>query len=372
VLVNERYDVIVVGAGAMGTSAARHLAARGRRVLLLDRFEVGHARGSSGGPTRIFRLAYHDPFYARLARRALEAWRALEEESGEVLLTTTGGLDVGPEVPATAAVLDAAGERYELLTTDEARARWPALQLDLGAPILFQGDGGVLRAEGAVRAQARLAIAAGAVLRESTTVRSLEPGRDGVAVTTTEGERHDAPVAIVAAGPWAAPLLATIGIHLQLTPSREQVSYFELPEAASLPTVIDWNDDRIEVPYAEPDPAAHGSVKVGFHRSGPIVSPDATGAPDPSLHARAEAFAARRYPGARPTGRTDTCFYTTTPDEDFVLGRTGPVVVASPCSGHGFKFAPLFGEVLADLAIGDEPRIDLSRFRLDRDALRAS
>jgi sarcosine oxidase len=371
VLVGERYDAIVVGAGAMGTSTARHLAARGRRTLILERFEVGHARGSSGGPTRIFRLAYHHPSYARLAREALDTWRALEEEAGEALLTTTGGLDVGPEVPATAAVLDAAGERYELLTTDEARERWPALYLDPGAQVLFQADGGVLRADATVRAQARLAVAAGARLREATTVGSFEPAGDGITVTTLEGERHEAGVVVLAAGPWAGPLLAAAGIHLRLAPSREQVSYFELPRTTPLPTVIDWNDERVEVPYAVPDPAEPGGFKVGFHRSGPVVSPDSAGEPDPSLHARAEAFAARRYPGARPAGRTDTCFYTTTPDEDFVLGRLGPVVVASPCSGHGFKFAPMFGEVLADLATDAEPRIDLSMFRPDREALRA-
>jgi sarcosine oxidase len=368
--VSERYDAIVVGAGAMGTSAARHLASRGRHVLMLERFEIGHARGSSGGPTRIFRLAYHHPSYTRLARRAFDTWRALEGEAGEVLLTTTGGLDVGPEVPATTAVLDAAGERYELLTTEQAHERWPALHLDAGAQVLFQADGGVLRAEATVRVQARLAVAAGAVLRDATTVGSFELVGDGVTVTTLEGERYEAAVAVVAAGPWAAPLLAAAGIRLRLTPSREQVSYFELLGAPAMPTVIDWNDERVEVPYAVPDPAEPGAFKAGFHRSGPVVSPDEASTPDPSLHERAEAFAARRYPGAWPTGRIDTCFYTTTPDEHFALGRTGPVVVASPCSGHGFKFAPLFGEVLADLATGAAPGIDLSMFRLDREALR--
>jgi len=354
----------------MGTSTARHLAARGRSVLLLERFELGHARGSSGGPTRIFRLPYHHPSYTRLARRMVGYWRALEEQAGESLLVTTGGLDVGPVVPATAAVLDAAGESYELLTAEEVHLRWPALLLDPGAPALYHSEAGVLRAEATVQAQARLAVAAGADVREGTTAEKIEHAGDGVAVTTATGERWEAPVAVVTAGPWAGPLLAAAGIDLPLVPSREQVSYFELPEPVDLPTLIDWNTERIEVPYAVPDPAEPGSFKAGFHRSGPVVAPDGSGEPDPSLIARAEAFAARRCPGARPTGRTDTCFYTCTPDEDFAIGRVGPIVVASPCSGHGFKFAPLFGEVLADLATGAQPSIDLSMFRLDRAALR--
>ncbi len=369
-MVSERSDVIVIGAGAMGTSTARHLAARGRSVLLLERFDLGHARGSSGGPTRIFRLPYHNPSYTRLARRALGTWRALEDESDETLLTITGGLDVGPVVPATAAVLDAAGEPYELMTAEDVHLRWPALRLDPGAPAIYHAEAGVLRAETTVRAQARLAVAAGAELREGTTVEKIERAGDAVAVTTATGERWEAPAAVVTAGPWAGPLLATAGIDLPLVPSREQVSYFELPDPADLPTLIDWNAERIEVPYAVPDPAEPGSFKAGFHRSGPVAAPDGAGEPDPSLVARAEAFAARRYPGARPTGRTDTCFYTCTPDEDFAIGCVGPIVVASPCSGHGFKFAPLFGEVLADLATGAQPSVDLSMFRVDRRALR--
>jgi sarcosine oxidase len=368
--VGERYDAVVVGAGVMGTSTARHLAQRGRRVLVLERFEVGHAQGSSGGPTRIFRLPYHLPSYTRLARRALHAWRALEDESGQTLLTTTGGLDAGPVVPATAAVLDAAGERYELLSAEQAHERWPALRLDPGAQVLYQDEAGVIRAETTVRTQAAMAVNAGAEIRERTVAATVDPAGDAVAVTTTDGERYEAACAVVAAGPWAGPLLSGSGIHLPLETSREQVSYFELDRANELPTVIDWNAERVEVPYGVPDPSEPGSFKAGFHRSGPVVPPDGSGEPDPSLRARAEAFAARRYPGARPSGRIDLCFYTTTPDEDFAIGRIGPIVVASPCSGHGFKFAPLFGEALADLAIGAEPSIDLSMFRLDRAALR--
>lgn len=372
----------------MGTSAARHLAGRDRRVLLVERFEIGHANGSSGGPTRIFRLPYHRPSYTRLARRALASWRALEGEAGETLLSTTGGLDVGPVVPATAAVLDAAGESYELLSAEEVHQRWPALHLDPGAQALFQDEAGVLRAEATVRAQARLAEARGAEVRERTIVETLEPTGDLVTVVTADGERLFADTAVVTAGPWAGPLLATIGLDLRLETSREQVSFFDLlaatelsrgPErarAADLPTVIDWNAERAEVPYAVPDPWEPGSFKAGLHRAGPVVppiapdDPDGPGEPDPSLVARAEAFAARRYPDARPTGRTDICFYTSTPDEDFAIGRVGPVVVASPCSGHGFKFAPLFGEVLADLATGADPSIDLGMFSLDRPGLR--
>ncbi|MBA3690976.1 MAG: FAD-dependent oxidoreductase, partial [Actinobacteria bacterium] len=148
------FDAIVVGGGAMGTAAARSLASRGRATLLLERFTFGHANGSSGGPTRIFRLTYHDPEYVRMARDALEAWRELEDAAGEPLMITTAGLDVGEGGRTSAAALAAAGERCTSISAEEVRERWPALRFAPDAEIFVQEDGGVCRAERTVRAQA--------------------------------------------------------------------------------------------------------------------------------------------------------------------------------------------------------------------------
>jgi sarcosine oxidase len=366
------FDAIVVGGGAMGTAAARSLAARGRDTLLLERFTFGHANGSSGGPTRIFRLTYHDPEYVRMARHALESWSELEDAAGEPLMINTAGLDVGEGGRTSAAALAAAGESCAYISAEEVADRWPSLRFAPDAEIFVQEDGGVCRAEHAVRAQARLAAELGATLRESTVVERMSPSGDGVEVVTSEGEVVRAPVAVVTAGPWAAALLGTAGITLPLVPSFEQVTYFELDDAAPLPTIIDWQTDPVHTPYWVPDPTEPGHFKIALHMSGPSVDADErTFDPDPARVSAVETYAADHVSRYRPTGRTDTCLYTNTPDEDFVIDRVGPLVIGSPCSGHGFKFVPFVGEQLARLATGEGPAVDLGRFSASRPALTA-
>ncbi len=367
----QRLDAIVVGAGAMGTAAARNLAMTGRETLLIERFSIGHPNGSSGGPTRIFRYAYHDVGYVRLAMAARETWDELEDASGEPLFRVTGCIDVGPEALQRASLLEAVGLRVERMSGADANERWPSLALPIEADVVFQPDGAVLKADRTVEAQARLAVAAGATIVEGTTVVGISAAGDGVALTTSDGTRFETPVAVVAAGPWAEPLLATAGIDVPLRPTLEQVTYFELgPDRAAPPPVIDWLYDEEHPAYVVPDPWEPGGFKVGLHRSGPATDADGRSFdPDPGRLQRVLDYVAVQVPAARPTDRTDTCLYTITPDEDFVLDRVGPVVIASPCSGHGFKFAPLFGRALAALAAGDEPVFDLSAFRIDRPSL---
>jgi sarcosine oxidase len=356
------HDVIVVGGGVMGTSAARWLVARGRDTLLLERFEIGHARGSSGGPTRIFRLTYEHPDHVRLARRALREWRALEAEAGETLVITTAGLDLGQGGRSSAQALEAAGEPLAYLAPEAVHERWPALRLDAGTETFVQEDGGVCMAERTVRAQARLAAEAGADVRENAKVIRLEATGTG-AIVHTEGERFHAPVVVVTAGPWAQGLLATAAIDLPLTPSFEQVTYFALEDPSPLPTLIDWDVDPPRTPYTVPNPEETGRFKVALHMSGPPVDADARSfEPDPERVEKVTAYAARRFATHRPEGGTDTCLYTNTPDEDFVLDRRGPVVIGSPCSGHGFKFAPLMGRILADLATAQPAPMPIERF----------
>ena len=171
------FDAIVVGGGTTGTSSGRSLTERGRSVLLLERFEIGHARGSSGGPTRIFRISYHHPDYVRMARLALEEWRDLEAKAGETLLVSTGGLDVGPGGRETANALEAAGERFEYLKPQAVRERWPSLRFQPDSEILHQEDGGVCMAERTVRAQARLAAEGGATILQHTKVERVTVAR---------------------------------------------------------------------------------------------------------------------------------------------------------------------------------------------------
>jgi sarcosine oxidase len=368
-----RYDVIVVGGGAMGTAAARNLAMRGRSTLLLERFTFGHDKGSSGGPTRIFRYAYHTPGYARMAMQARPAWDELQSAGGEELLRVTGGLDVGPAALPRAAILEAAGAAVERWSAGRVAERWPSLQLPEVADIVFQPDGGVIRASRTVQVQARLAAEAGADVREQTTARSIEPSNDGARVRTDRDEAFEGDVVVVAAGPWAAPLLGPAGFNLALRPNLEQATYFRLDPDRTLPTVIDWFADEAHPPYLVPDPFEAGHFKVGLHMAGPPTDAETrTFDADPVRVAKVRDYVAAHVAEATDLDRTDTCLYTIAPDEDFVLDRVGPLVIASPCSGHGFKFVPLFGQAIADLATGAPTPFPVEPFRADRAAIQAS
>ena len=368
----DKADVVIVGGGAMGTSAARALAKRGRDVVVLERFELGHSHGSSGGPTRIFRLSYHHPDYVRMARRAIASWRDLEREAGEPLLVPVGGIDVGDPGGLRAAALEAAGEHYERISSTAATERWPGIRLPEGVDVLAQDDAGVCLVERTLRALHRSAVAEGATIRERTAVDSIaRSGPDAVEVRTADRTIRSGAV-VVAAGAWASDLLRGVGIDLPLRPTLEQVTYFRdeaTTPPGSPPTIVDWTRDPIA--YTVPDPTDPGSFKVALHLSGPVVDPDAhPREPDPARVEAVLRYANETFPGAGPTGVTETCHYTNAPDEDFVLDRVGPVVIASPCSGHGFKFVPLVGELVADLVTGAEPAVPLARFASDRASLR--
>ena len=376
---SEQYDAIVVGGGVMGTATALELASRGRHTLLLERFAFGHARGSSGGPTRIFRFTYEHPDYVRMAGPALDAWRELEDASGERLLYTTGGIDIGEGGRRSADALVAAGAPFAWLTPEATMERWPGLVIAPGTPVLLQEQGGVCMAERTVRAQARVATDAGATMREETVVRAIDRRGDGVQLTTDRGDRYTAPVAVVTAGPWAGPLLRTAGIDLPLVPSFEQVTYCRLVgEPYLFPTIIDWSgvstrglpsdgDGSTKTPYALPNPEEPGSIKMALDRSGPDADPDTRSfEPDPERLARLAAWASRRFLPLVEAQPPETCLYTNTPDGEFVLDRLGPIVVGSPCSGHGFKFAPLIGKILADMATGTPISLRLEAFQAGR------
>jgi monomeric sarcosine oxidase len=363
---------VIVGGGVMGTAAARALSSRGRAVLLLERFTFGHANGSSGGTTRNFRLTYHDPVYVRMARQALDRWRRLESDAGLELLRVVGGLDVGEATDESAAALHAAGESFERPSAAEVTERWPLLRFDEGSMFLYQPEGAILRADEVIEAQVRLARTAGAELRERTVVDSLRAVGGGVELVTSDGDAIQAPAAIVAAGAWAASLLHEAGTDLPLRPTLEQSTSFEMDEGgSSIPTIIDWDSAPSQPPYLVPNPFRPGEFKAGTHLSGPVVDLNARSFdPDPDREARTVGWIGARLASSPRLLRTETCLYTTTPDEDFVIDRIGPLVVASPCSGHGFKFAPLVGDVLADLVTGEPPPVPLDRFKADRRALR--
>jgi sarcosine oxidase len=345
--VTDDAEIVVVGAGIAGAATARALARSGHAVVLLEQFAIGHAHGSSHGGSRIFRLSYPEERYVRLARRALDGWRELEAEAGEKLILPTGSLDLRATANVNAAALAACDVDHERLTGAEVAKRWP-IAVEPTEPALFQPDGGVTRADRAYAAFLRGARAAGADVREEQSVTAIKVGDDAVSVVT-EAETIRARAVVVTAGAWARRLLEPLGFELPVTVTRETVTYFALERAEELPTLIDDISPSRIGSYGLAAPGV--GLKAGLHRSGPVVDPNTSGDPDPDIVRDAAAWVARRYPQAHPEPiSAETCLYTCTPDEDFVLERRGRLVVGSACSGHGFKFAPVVGETLAALA----------------------
>lgn len=345
-----RTDLLVVGGGAMGSATAWWAARSGRDVVLLERQPGHHVQGSSHGRSRIFRLAYADPYYVGLARAALPLWRALEAESGTALLDVTGGLDHGQPaaVEAVAGNLAAAGLAYERLAPDAAAERWPGLRVEHAA--VAQPDAGRVDADAVVTTLHAEAARHGADVRFGVAATAARPTPYGVEVDTAGGAVQ-ARVVVLAAGAWLPGLLGHVPAPDGLPAFRvtqEQPVYFATGEAA-WPSFV---HHRAGVPYYGLGAPGDG-VKVGEHGSGRVVDPDARLDVDAAALARVESYAVEWLPGVEPrVARVDSCLYTTTPDESFVLRRSGPVVVCSPCSGHGFKFVPEIGRRTAALASG--------------------
>lgn len=349
-------DVAIVGAGITGAATARAVARSGRSVVLLERFEPGHVRGSSHGATRIFRLGYGDERFVRMAQAALEGWRELEAECSEPLLTQTGSLDVGEETADIARALAACGVRFETLSPGDVGDRF-GIALDDGERALFQPDGGTTRSDRALAAFLSGAADAGAELIDRTVVRELRLMQRFVQLDTDSGSL-EARAVVVTAGAWSAGLLAPLGIDLPVVPTRETVTYVDHPRAAELPSLIDY----ARVATADEGFARGGQagfalsapgvgLKAGLHHAGAVTDPDDQPPPDPGIASWAERWARSRIPDVGATLGAETCIYTNTADEGFVLERHGRVVVGSACSGHGFKFAPLVGRTLAALAV---------------------
>ncbi len=338
-----------------GLAAARALALAGRQVVVLEQHDVGHDRGSSHGSSRIFRLAYADERYVRLAQGALAGWRELEAERGVELVAQIGGLDVGDPATDVARALNSCGVSFELLDGAEASRRWP-IAFAAGEQVVFQPDGGFVRADLALTALADSAEAAGALLRVGTRVTELRPVRGAVEIVATQ--TIVARAVVVTAGAWASTLVAPLGIELAVVPTRETISYFDGQIAGELPPLIDWAATAPDgwgvvrsgqASYGLPAPGV--GLKAGLHHSGPVADPDVAGGPEEGAVRWATGWVAERYPEVGPTPvATETCLYTNTADEGFVLERHGRVVVGSACSGHGFKFAPAIGHTLAALA----------------------
>lgn len=364
-----RVEVAVVGAGLMGAATAWALTRRGHSVALIEAQEIGHGYGSSHGTSRIFRRAYADPFYVGLTGRARELWAEVEGDTGETLLRITGGLDHGPgrDPVELEAALTAAGVTCELLDAREAEMRWPGMRFT--GPILFHPEAGVLNSDDAVAAMVRRAADLGGAVFTRTRVQEIRSCGSGVAVHT-DGPTVLADTVVVAAGAWLPELAGDLGVPLTLPPltvTQQQVFHFRQRDPdASWPTFVHKAALRVFGLPSGADGGPHPAFKVAQHDGGATTTASTrSGVVDPAARERIVRHVTEWLPGLDPTPVGEaTCLYTTTPDDNFILDRVGPVVVASPCSGHGAKFAPVIGEMAADLALGkadSHPRFALPR-----------
>ncbi|MBK1661434.1 N-methyl-L-tryptophan oxidase [Paracraurococcus ruber] len=359
------YDVIVVGIGGMGSATAWQLARRGQRVLGLERFDIPHAMGSSHGVTRIIRLPYYeDPAYVPLLHRAYALWRELEAATGERVLHTHGSLDGGLE---DGVVFNGAIESarlhdltHEVLTGEQVNARFPGYAMPAGMRFVLQPQGGYVMSERAIVAHVRAAQAAGAEIHARERVLGWEAraGGEGVVVTTDRG-RYEAARLVLTAGAWMAdlaPLLQGLAV-----PERQVLAWLQpqKPELFTPERFPVFNLEAAEGRYYGFPVVEVPGFKFGRynHRQERMPAEAMNREVEAEDEAILRAFANRYFPhGTGPTMALRACLFTNTPDEHFVLDHHPAhrqVVVASPCSGHGYKFCSVIGEILADLATRD-------------------
>lgn len=375
------FDVIVLGLGGMGSAVTAHLAASGQRVLGLEQFTAPHEQGSSHGRSRVIRQAYfEDAAYVPLLLRAYELWEELERATGRSLLTLTGGLMLGtPDSAVVAGSLRSAkqhGLPHELLDAREIRRRFPLFNPDPDTVALHERNAGVVRPEEAVRAHLDQAARHGAILQMEEKVLAWEAASDGVRVKTSRGE-YAADQGVICAGPWAAETLADLNLPLRV--ERQVQLWFEPAGgvAAFAPgqfPIWIWQTTDGAHPYGLPamDGPAEG-VKVAIHHGGPHR--ECTTETVARRISEAEIEEVRRCIAERIPAlsgrclRAASCLYTNTPDKHFLVDRHPRherVLIVSPCSGHGFKFCPVIGEIAADLILQNRTRHPIERFGLRR------
>lgn len=385
----KRFDVAVIGLGAMGSSALYHLARHGAQVIGLDRFYPPHEAGSSHGETRITRRANGEgDSYAPLAIRSHDLWREIETETGSTLLHECGALIIAPVgdtvvrrartmfLQRTLEQAERFGIDHELLDAQEIRHRFPQFNVQDDEIAYYEPGGGYLAPEHCIAVQLDEAKAGGATIETGTCVREIRPEHDCVRIMTDHSD-HSAGQVIVTAGAWAGRLLGPPFDSL-LQPIRQQLHWFAVAADHLVPwhrsPVFSWSHGGHEDDFFYGFPCLPDSnlVKTSGDRYAATVDPDE---PIPAVTSADGDAMYRRHVAGRLAGvttsavRSATCLYTVTPDSGFLIDRHPDderIIVVSPCSGHGFKHSPAIGESVASLALHHRTAIDLSSFSLDR------
>ena len=366
---SDSFDVIVVGIGGMGAATCRSLAARGVQVLGLERFSIPHEMGSSHGESRIFRIGYYEhPNYVPLLQEARKQWLQLEDESGKTLFHQIGGLWIGPrESTLIAGTLDSAlrhNLQHELFDHTELQHRFPQFSLSTTQQLtgFFEADAGLIEPEESVTALTQLAWSSGAVIKENEVVIDWTVSNTGVFVTTDTNTYH-AEKLVLTAGAWMNALWK---LDFPVTVTRQPTAWFSINDIEafrprSLPC---WGFVRDESAFYYGFPTLHGrkTVKISLHHSGTACSPESVDRTVSAVEiAELKAFADRTFPGkVGRVAKSKVCLYTNTSDVHFMIDHhplhPDHVIIGGGFSGHGFKFVPLIGDILANLVCEGETR----------------
>ncbi|MFF1832002.1 FAD-dependent oxidoreductase [Paenarthrobacter sp. NPDC058040] len=361
----ESFEYVVVGAGLSGAATAWQLASRGHEVALLERTTPANDAGSSHGSARIFRYAYPDAFYTGLVLEAKAGWDELARLSGKQLISPTGAVDYGAvrQPERLAAALAANGIEHELLSAKQAKERWGQIAFD--TDVLWHPGAGVIDAHESVAAMVDQAVAHGAALHTNWAVASIKGTAGEYVVTSEDARAVKAANVIIAAGGWLSQLLGNLSLpggflaampHIEVRQEQAyHFPYIDGADPATWPTFIHKREGWQAYGLPGGRDAGFRGQKVAEYNGGKILpsAADQDGLIDPANRRRVIEYVQNYLPGLVPEPYAETtCLFTNTPTEDFIIDRAEGITILSPCSGHGAKFAPLIGQLAADLATG--------------------
>lgn len=380
----DAYDIIIVGLGANGSSALYQLSRSGKKVLGIDRFQPPHDKGSSHGESRIIRQAYHEnPLYVPLVKAAYPLWQELAAIAGKPLFIKTGGLLLGDDqamvVKGARLSAETHGIPYEWLDATDIKKRFPAFRPTPKTVGVLEKEAGILFPEACIAAFLQAAADNGAVIHTNERVTHIVPAKHGGIEIATATTTYRTEKLIVSAGAWLGELMPEL--RLPLTVNRQVLFWFDNANAATrtyfqpanMPIFI-WEYQRDKMFYGFPD--LGGGTKLAWHHGGRAITPDQL-----SNDTTEEEIAdISRLAAAQLTidpvfSKSAVCMYTNTPDEDFIIDHHPDhpnIIIASPCSGHGFKFSSLTGKLLADLVLKGHSEFDLSPFAINRKTLKSA
>ena len=367
----------------MGSAAAWHLARDRRKVLLLERYEIAHSNGSSHGQSRIIRRSYTDPIYVPMVELSFRLWRELEAESGEGLMVTTGGLDLGPSdseyLRSCRATMEQAGIPFDALDATNLRKRFPQFKVTDDTQANYQADAGILRATRCVETMVRMAQKHGAVVHANESVTDFHVWKGSIEIASDKN-RYAAEHVVITGGSWNGPLMQKLGLNLPLEPLRQQKAYFEPLERAPFEVgrfpiwISKTYHPQIEEMYGFPWLAGTPGIKLALHnadQSRERCDPNNMNRTlDPNYIGWLRKWLEQHIPGAAGKYKEGAvCIYTMTPDRNFILDRHPEypqIAFGAGFSGTGFKFGVGIGRILADLATKGTGPVDLTPFRLER------